>query len=78
MAGKRQNKSNGNIVFLKYTIIFYVIMIFIAESSINIIKFLKKTQCVDFTGKHNYFTKIDYIADLKTVRAFSAIIFRNI
>lgn len=41
MAGKRQNKSNGNIVFLKYTIIFYVIMIFIAESSINIIK-LKK------------------------------------
>lgn len=77
MAGKRQNKSNGNIVFLKYTIIFYVIMIFIAESSINIIK-LKKTQYVDFTGKHNYFTKIDYIADLKTVRAFSAIIFRNI
>lgn len=42
MAGKRQNKSNGNIVFLKYTIIFYVIMIFIAESSINIIKFKKK------------------------------------
>lgn len=41
MAGKRQNKSNGNIVFLKYTIIFYVIMIFIAESSINIIKFKK-------------------------------------
>lgn len=41
MAGKRQNKSNGNIVFLKYTIIFCVIMIFIAESSINIIK-LKK------------------------------------
>lgn len=42
MAGKRQNKSNGNIVFLKYTIIFYVIMIFIAESSINIIKLKKK------------------------------------
>lgn len=78
MAGKRQNKSNGNIVFLKYTIIFYVIMIFIAESSINIIKFKKKPQYVDFTGKHNYFTKIVYIADLKTVRAFSAIISRNI
>lgn len=50
MAGKRQNKSNGNIVFLKYTIIFYVIMIFIAESSINIIK-LKKTSICRFYRK---------------------------